>query len=129
MNIPDLHDGYFDGLWVSENKRACLFFRAVDGERSTICLTGVEALNVKNIRAGNIIFDIVGVPSAALTHAHVQEAYGFAKEDAESAQKLLAKARECGLSALELNASYGAEGVFLYRAGEVVSGRSLASLD
>ncbi len=128
MNIPDLHDGYFDGLWVCDNKRACLFVRAIDGKRWTICLSGVEALNIQNVRAGNIIFDIVAVPTATLTDAHLQEAYGLAKHETESARKLLAQAQEQSLAALELNSSYGAQGIVLYRDGKVVLGHSIAPL-
>jgi hypothetical protein len=34
--LPDLHDGFFDGLWLSADKRARFFVRTVAGERSTI---------------------------------------------------------------------------------------------
>ena len=48
--LPDLHDGFFDGLLVSADKRARFFVRTVAGERSTIILTDVEALNICGLR-------------------------------------------------------------------------------
>ena len=56
--LPNLHNGFFDGLWLSANKSVRLFVRTVAGERSTTVLTDVEALNINGLRAGNIIFDL-----------------------------------------------------------------------
>jgi len=53
--LPNLHDGFFDGVSLSADKRARFFVRTVAGERSTIILTDVEALNICGLSAGNII--------------------------------------------------------------------------
>lgn len=34
--LPNLHDGFFDGLWLSVDKQARLFVRTVEGERRTV---------------------------------------------------------------------------------------------
>lgn len=59
MTLTDLHDGFFDGVWLSADRGARFFVRTVAGERSTIILTDIEALNICGLRAGNIIFDLV----------------------------------------------------------------------
>jgi len=44
--LPNLHDGFFDGVWLSADKCARFFVRTVTGERSTIILTDLDALNI-----------------------------------------------------------------------------------
>jgi len=65
--LPNLHDGFFDGVWVSADKRARFFVRTVTGERSTIILTDVDALNICGLRAGNIILELVLIAPDNLT--------------------------------------------------------------
>jgi hypothetical protein len=65
--MPDLHDGFVDGLYLAEDKCVYLFIRTHTGERSTVVSNGVEALNVVNFRAGNIIFDTAWCESGQLT--------------------------------------------------------------
>src|ERR1019366_8839503 len=119
-NLPDLHDGFFDGVWLSADKGARFFVRTVTEERFTIALSGVEALNISGLRAGNIIFDLVLIPPDKLTLKHVEEAYALKIGEAEMSHRLLDKAQEQGLSGLEINSSYGAEGTVLFRAIDVV---------
>ncbi len=126
-SLPNLHDGYFDGVWLSDNKRACLFVRTVGEERSTILLTDVATLNIRNLRQGNIIFDVVITASHALTVSDIEQAYDLKSEDEDKAQKLLNKARQEGLSALAISSSYGAEGDVLFRNIEVAPGHVLAN--
>lgn len=114
-SLPNLHDGFFDGVCLSADKRAHFFVRTADGERSTIRLTDVEALNICRLRAGNIIFDIVLISPEALTLEHIEQVYDLKRDDTEMARQLLRKARQQGLSALEINPSYGAEGTVLFR--------------
>jgi hypothetical protein len=113
--LPDLHDGFFDGVWLSADKRARFFVRTVAGERSTIILTDVEALNICGLRAGNIIFDLVLVASDKLTAKDIEQAYDLKNGEVEMATQLLSKAQEQGLSGLEINPSYGAEGMAIFR--------------
>jgi hypothetical protein len=65
--LPNLHDGFFDGLWLSTNKSVRLFVRTVEGERSTIVLTDIEAMNITGLRTGNIIFELVLIAPDKLT--------------------------------------------------------------
>ena len=120
MTLPDLHDGFFDGLWLSADKRARFFVRTVAGERSTIILTDVEALNICGLRAGNIIFDLVLIAPEQLTVKDIEQAYDLKSGEAQKASQLLRKAQEQGLSGLEINPSYGAEGTAIFRAATTV---------
>src|SRR5437016_4235203 len=116
MNLPNLHDGFFDGVWLSGDDRACLFVRTLEGERFTIVLNGVTRMNISNLWAGNIIFDLVFVPPEALTIAHIEQVYGgFPTVDVDGARKQLDSARQKQLSILEINTSCGAEGDVLFR--------------
>jgi hypothetical protein len=123
--LPDMHDGFFDGLWTSENKSVYLFLRTETGERSTIVLKDVERMSVSNFKGGNIIFDVVLVHSDMLTVEHIKQVYELS--DTEKAQQLLKKARERGLSALEVNPSYGADCTVLFRAAQILSGHVLST--
>jgi hypothetical protein len=115
IGLPNLHDGFFDGVWLSANKSVHLFVRTVAGERSTIVLTDVEALNINGLRTGNIIFELVLIAPDRLTIEDMTQAYGLKPDEAEQAHKFLSKAQERNLSALEMNTSYGAEGKVLFR--------------
>ena len=116
MSLPDLHDGFFDGVWLSPDKAARFFVRTEAGELSTIVLSGVEALSITGLKAGNIIFDLVLISSEKLTMEHVEEAYELSDGKREMSHQLLTKAQEQGLLGLELNSSYGAAGTVLFRA-------------
>ena len=118
--LPNLHDGFFDGLWLSADKRARFFVRTVAGERSTIILTDVEALNICGLRAGNIIFDLVLIAPEKLTVKDIEQAYDLKSGEAEKVSQLLRKAQEQGLYGLEINPSYGAEGTAIFRAATTV---------
>ena len=95
--LPDMHDGFFDGLWTSEDKSAYLFLRTCTGERSTLVLKEVERINVSNFKAGNIILDVVFVDSGKLTVEHIEQLYQFS--DAEKAQQFLTKMQDRAQSA------------------------------
>jgi len=75
-DLPDMHDGFFDGLWISENKSAYLFLRTYTGGRSTLVLKDVERIDVSNFKVGNIILDVVSVDPGELTVEHIQQLYG-----------------------------------------------------
>ena len=84
-----MHDGFFDGLWTSEDKSAYLFVRTCRGERSTLVLKDVERIKVSNFKAGNIILDVVFVDSGKVTVEHIEQLYQFS--DAEKAPQFLTK--------------------------------------
>jgi hypothetical protein len=123
--LPDLHDGFFDGLWLSADKSARFFVRTVAGERSTIILTDVEALNICGLKAGNIILDLVLIASDKLTVKDIEQAYDLESGEVEKASELLRKAQHQGLSGLEINPSYGAEGTAIFRVVATVPGHVL----
>lgn len=124
--LPDLHDGFFDGVWLSADKRALFFVRTVAEERSTIILTAVEALSICGLRAGNIIFDLVLIAPDKLTVQDIERAYDLKSGDVETARRLLGKVQEQGLSGLQITSSYGAEGTAIFRAVSSVPEHVLA---
>ncbi len=118
--LPDIHDGYFDGLLTSGSKSVHLFIRSDAGERSTIVLKGVEAINLSNFLAGNIIFDIVVVGSDKLTVADIEQLYQLQPHQAEMSQRLFSKARQQHFSVIYITPSYGAECAVLFEAAEIL---------
>jgi len=124
--LPNLHDGFFDGVWLSPDKQARFFVRTVKGERSTIILTDVKALNICGLRAGNIIFDLVLIAPNKLTVKEIEQAYDLESGEVEKAAQQLGRVQEQGLSGLEINSSYGAEGIVICRTVAIVPEHVLA---
>jgi hypothetical protein len=124
--LPNLHDGFFDGVWLSPDKQARFFVRTVTGERSTIILTDVKALNICGLRAGNIIFDLVLIAPNKLTVKEIEQAYDLKSGEVEKAAQQLGRVQEQGLSGLEINSSYGAEGIVICRTVAIVPEHVLA---
>jgi hypothetical protein len=118
MNIPNFHDGHFDGLWIGDSKVVHLFLRTQDKKRFTLVLQGVHSLILSEIKEGNIIFDLVFRPARELTTADIAELYGVGA-DAAQAANLLTIASEQGLQLLEVNPSYGAHGLLLFETFEL----------
>ena len=116
--LPDIHDGYFDGLCVSSQKSVHLFLRTDRGERSTIVLKGVEAMNLSNFLPGNIIFDIVVAGSEKLTIGDIEQLYQHEPTQAQTEQ-LFRKVQQQGLSILYITPSYGAQCAVLFQAAEI----------
>jgi hypothetical protein len=123
--LPDIHDGYFDGLCVSSQKSVHLFLRTDRGQRSTIVLKGVEAMNVSNFLVGNIILDIVVVGSDRLTIGDIEQLYQLQPTRAEMAERLFRKAQQTGLSVLYITPSYGAQCAVLFQAAEILPNQVL----
>jgi hypothetical protein len=124
-SLPNLHDGYFDGVWVSDKKSARLFVRTVDGDRFTILLTGVVALTIDGLKQGNIIFDVVLAPPNALTIEKIKHAHGSAYTRDGEMPRLLEQAQQQSLCTLEMSTSYGAEGAALFHLAELIPGHVL----
>jgi hypothetical protein len=61
-----------------------------------------------------------------LTVKDIEQAYDLRSGEVDKAQQLLGKAQERGLSGLEINPSYGAEGIALFRAVATIAGHVLA---
>ena len=120
MNIPNFHDGHFDGFRIGPHKKLHFFLRTHDGESFTLTLQGVDALTLSEIKQGNIIFDLVFRSGEQLTGTDIEELFDV-KVDAPHASTLLKTKRDMGLQVLELNASYGARGLVLFQTIEVRS--------
>ncbi len=118
MNIPNFHDGYFDGLWLSSDRLVRIFLRTCDQKSYTLTLQGVQALTVSGIRAGNIILDLVFRRAREITSSDVQDLYDV-DSGTEQAAKLLKSAQETQLQVLELNPSYGAQGLLLFETCDI----------
>jgi hypothetical protein len=118
MNIPNFHDGHFDGFRIGPNEKPHLFLRTPDGESFTLAFQGVDALTLSEIKQGNIIFDLVFRSGEELTSADIEELFDV-KVDAPNTSTLLKTKRDMGLQVLELNASYGARGLVLFQTIEV----------
>jgi hypothetical protein len=118
MKMPNFHDGYFDGLWLGSDKLVRLFLRTCDHQSYTMTLQGVHALAVSGVRAGNIIMDLVFRSAREITPSDVRDLYDV-DSSTEQAAKLLKSMREKELQILELNASYGAQGLLLFETCEI----------
>lgn len=120
LTLPNLHDGFLDGVFLSEDKSAHLFVRTVAGERSTIVLKGIKAMNVTNFWAGNIILDVTVVHPERLSGVQIQNVYPYLSKEDNQVAAQLSKAQQQGLFALEITPSYGAEGTFLFASAEIL---------
>ncbi len=120
MNMPDLHDGYFEGLWIGPDKDVHIFLRELNGNRITLILREVNALSLSGIKEGNIIFDVVVRGPQDLTLDDIEHLHGVSKNSSKASDLLdLMVKRE--LKVLEINPSYGAQGLVSFRAFELVN--------
>jgi hypothetical protein len=55
--IPDFHDGFLDGVFVS-GSQAAILLRTLEGQKFKLVLRDVERLHVENFREGNIVFSM-----------------------------------------------------------------------
>jgi hypothetical protein len=118
LNIPNFHDGHFDGLWIGPGKLVHLFLRTPDGKSFTLALQGVDALALSEVKQGNIIFDLVLRSARELTCSDMEELYGVAVDTPQATNLLKAKSEE-EVQLLEINSSYGARGLLLFRTFEI----------
>ena|SRR5690242_5529592 len=124
MNLPNFHDGFFDGFYVVGKKVVRLFLRTQDEKRYTLLLEGVEALKITEVQRGNIILDVSIVPTEQLSCSLMEELYLIPPGDgaSEKLTQLLDSAKSKGMQCLEVAPSYGAECVALFRTVEVENG-------
>src|SRR5262245_29088942 len=128
MDVPNFHDGRFDGFWIATDEVVHLFLRTQAGKRFTLILHGVERLNLSEIKEGNIIFDLVFRTTGQLTTSDMDELYGV-KAYSPEATSLLQKTQQKGLQALEINPAYGALALFLFRTFEIRETNPLSNPD
>jgi hypothetical protein len=118
MNIPNSHDGHFDGLRIGPGKLVNIFLRTQDGKSFILILQEVDALTLSEIKQGNIIFDLVFRGTSELTRSDMAELYSV-DVDVPQATNLLTAKREQGYQLLEINASYEAQGLVLFQIFEM----------
>lgn len=106
-SLPDFHDGYFDGLYLSEHRIVHLFLRTVDGHGYSVALDRTEALRLSNVRAGNVVLDLD--INHQITAQDIQQCYELPEGDTEQIARLLDTSKRDGLVLVEMNSSYGAE--------------------
>ena len=78
-DIPNVHDGFFDGFWIKGNKAVHVFLRTSDQVVYTLILNGVRAMKISGVIEGNIIFDILARTAEEMSPADMEELYGLAK--------------------------------------------------
>ena len=119
MNIPNFHDGHFDGLRIGPNKELRLFLRTQEGNSFTLALRGVDAMALSEVKQGNIVFDLVLRSGMQLTISDIEELFGVEADTPQAADLLKAK-RGKEIQLLELSASYGAHGLVLFQSVEIL---------
>jgi hypothetical protein len=112
--IPNFHDGYFDGIWIGPNKLVHCFLRTVKEQFFVLILEGGQALVLTDLRQGNIILDLVFRDTSEITPSDLEELYSVGPGTPQVAS-LLKTATERGLHVLEINPSYGAQGLVLFQ--------------
>src|ERR1700746_1326519 len=93
MDIPNFHDGFFDGFRITADKAVHLFLRTSDQAAYTLVLRGVREMEISGVMAGNIILDIAARGAEQISISDMREIYELAS-DASQAPALLASARE-----------------------------------
>ena len=73
--LRELASYRYSAFCLSAHKSVCLFVRTLAGERSTIVLSDVEALNINGLKAGNIIFDLVLIAPDKLSMEDITHIY------------------------------------------------------
>ena len=126
-NQLDFHDGFVDGLLVSE-PTARIFLRTVAEEKFTLVLYEVDALHVLDLKKGNIIFELRFLDTDQLDQEFVFETYEYSDEYKKSfvLKEWVAKAKEKGLSAIQITPSYGCSLSALFRSKTITGGHVFA---
>ena len=119
MQIPSFHDdGTFDGLRIRQDKRIQLYLSTGQRESFVLVLDEVQALVLNDVKAGNIILDLVIRKGAEITKSDIEQVYGMI-DDSVTNNKLQT-AVNGGFQILEINPSYGAEGLSLFKTWSLV---------
>lgn len=119
MELPNFHDGFFDGIWIGPNKVTYFFLRTVDSESFTLIFHGVQAMYISGVKEGNIIFDLVIRKASEITLAEVEEVHELGPNSKIGPTMLTSIRDQSELQIMELNTSYGAHGLVLFERYEV----------
>jgi hypothetical protein len=106
--LADFHDGYVDGVLLSPTDVRILL-RTVEGKRFTLLLNGIEALQVNDLKEGNIIFEVKVLELAELDSSFIFEVYGYSDYLKKTfvLNEWLDKAVQKGLKGIEITPSHG----------------------
>jgi hypothetical protein len=118
MTLPSFHDGYFHGLLIKPDKTIQLFLQSSDARPYLRILKGVKAVAISEIKAGNIIFDLILRSASDVSPSDISELYNIDEKSAE-VPELVKSTRGKALQILELNPTYGAAGLFLFEEFEL----------
>ena len=107
-NYSQFHDGDLEGIWI-DGTTVHMYLNTLKKERFTAVAKGVVAVVASGFRAGNIIFEVVTRDHEDIVLRDIAELYDLRDDPAGEAQgrQLLGKARQEGLTLLEINPSYG----------------------
>ena len=119
MKFPNFHDGFFDGLWIAPNKIVHFFLRTVDDRTFTLTFLGVQAMCMSAVKEGNIILDLVFRDAPQITLADVEEVHDLGANSKLGPTMLTSIHNHSQLHIMELNPSYGAQGLILFESYEV----------
>jgi hypothetical protein len=125
---PDFHDGFVDGLILSDSS-ARILLRTVKGDRFTLTLNELEALRVNDLRKGNIVFEVVFLEPKQLDASFVFELYGYSDEHKIPfvLDEWVEKATRKGLTALEITPSYGCAILAIFKSHTLSDGHDKPS--
>jgi hypothetical protein len=107
-NQPNFHDGHVDGVF-NNGSEVHVFLRDVSGEKFTLVLRGVEALQIMNFKQKNVILNVELLAPADLEPAEVREIYQYKDEDLRGStwDEWIQKADQRALQAISISSSYG----------------------
>jgi hypothetical protein len=108
INYSEFHDGFFDGFLIEE-KSVSIFLSTYKREQFVIELSEVSVFTASDIKAGNIIFEVLTRSGAQLTLEDMVALDGpFQTTSQDHAERRLAQASKDESTLLEINPSYGA---------------------
>jgi hypothetical protein len=119
-NYDQFHDGSLDGFLI-EGALVRVFVSTEQKQAFALEVRGVVAMTAEGFRAGNIIFEVTVRRADELALEDVIQTYGLQPSAAgeTQARELLDKAKEKGLSLLEINPSYGGQCLVLAQSVEL----------
>jgi hypothetical protein len=116
--LPDLHDGFLDGIYVSTDKKLILNCRDVTNRPWVITVPRIRRLKADNFSEGNIIFEVNIYSGQDCPVNLIRKLQGYLNEGSESLLagdlKIIA---ENNWTLVEVTSSYGCELLALSEAG------------
>ncbi|MGA8271106.1 MAG: hypothetical protein WB919_06060 [Candidatus Sulfotelmatobacter sp.] len=125
-SAPDFHDGYVDGVLLSQHE-ARILLRTVAGRQFTLLLNELERLRVNDLKEGNIIFEINFFEPRQLAPDFIFEVYEYSDESWKKfvLDEWVEKATRKSLTAIKITPSYGCTILAISRGYTLLDGRVL----